>query len=459
MFLTSSKTHRPSFVVGLMTVLGGQAACAAAAGVLEICYDRLLGPAGRGQVSLCLMATYALALVAGLGGEIPISVWTADPSRRSPGWFSAVAMSGFLGTISASCLWIVLFWNWHPSFLRGITPQLAVMVLAAIPLTVALGYLTAALTGQERFRLSAGVAFASQLAELTGVAMLLLLVAKTAEMALLGYAMGLLIGAVIAAVILWEFLRSVWTEWPTRQSLAAALSLGVRGQLGNVATMFNYRLDVFIVNAFLNTAQVGIYALGVVVSESLWQIPHAASVALFPRTARTMKQGAAEFTCAVTRQVLLISCLSGLAIAAVSPLAVPLIFGAQFRPSVSVIWWILPGTVALSLAKVMSADLAGRGKPEYSSICSFLSLGVTVALDLTLIPRLGIKGAALASSVAYFVHTILVALALKKISGIRWKDLFIPTYAEWDAYKQAWLRLKLWLRPASVRTANANSDV
>lgn len=453
------KTRRSGFVEALATVLGGQIACGAAALAIEICYARFLGPAGRGQLSLCLMAAYTLVRFAGLGGEIPISMWTADPARRPQGWLRAVAMCGLMGCFVTGVVWSGLYWKWRPSFLRGITPALATLILVSVPLTVALAYLVATLNGQERFRTSASLAIACQLTELAGVVVLILLMARTAEIAFLGYVIGLLVGVSIALVVGWDFIRSAWNGSPTLKSFGAALSLGVRGQLGNVATLFNYRLDVFIVNAFLSTAQLGLYSLGVVVSEALWQIPHAAAVALFPRTARTLEQGATEFTCTITRQVLIISLACGVALAVVSPFAVPLVFGTRFSASVSVIWWILPGTVALSLAKVMSADLAARGKPEYSSICSFISLAATVALDLTLIPRMGIQGAALASSLAYLLHTILVATALKRVLGVPWRLLLVPSRAEWASYQHAWSQIRLWLHSVSVRPINANSDV
>ena len=54
---------------------------------------------------------------------------------------------------------------------------------------------------------------------------------------------------------------------------------------------------IFVVNYFFDTAQVGLYAVGVLVAEGLWQIPHAAALALIPRTARTLNQGATQFTC------------------------------------------------------------------------------------------------------------------------------------------------------------------
>src|SRR6516164_10742718 len=43
---------RPRFFENLATVLTGQIACAGLALLVEVCYDRLLGPEGRGQISL-----------------------------------------------------------------------------------------------------------------------------------------------------------------------------------------------------------------------------------------------------------------------------------------------------------------------------------------------------------------------------------------------------------------------
>jgi O-antigen/teichoic acid export membrane protein len=158
---------------------------------------------------------------------------------------------------------------------------------------------------------------------------------------------------------------------------------------------------------------------------------------LFPRTARTVQEGATEFTCLILRQVLLISCVSGILLALLSPIAIPLVFGARFAPSVPVIWWILPGTISLALGKVAASDLAGRHKTFYTSIFGVFSLVVTVVLDLILIPRMGIQGAALTSSVAYGVYGVLLLAALRYELKVRWVDLLVPSRAEFARYKRA----------------------
>jgi O-antigen/teichoic acid export membrane protein len=62
---------------------------------------------------------------------------------------------------------------------------------------------------------------------------------------------------------------------------------------------------------------------------------------------------------------------------------------------------LLPGVVLLGGGKVLTNEIAGRGYPHYNSINAGLALILTIALDLILIPRYGVLGASLASSVAY----------------------------------------------------------
>jgi len=137
-------------------------------------------------------------------------------------------------------------------------------------------------------------------------------------------------------------------------------------------------------------------------------------------------------------------------VAAFSAWLIPLIFGARFAPSVPVIWWILPGTVALAVAKVMCSDLMARGTPQYATIFAFVSLIITVSLDLVLIPRMGIQGAALASSLAYLTNSLLVAMVLKRKLGVSWRALSVPSRAELNSYRQAWTRILAWLQPTAA---------
>jgi len=432
----------PAFLASVATIFGGQIASALVALMIEVLCSRILGPEGRGQIALCAMVTALGTMLGGLGGEIPIILWSAKARDRVSHWLPAVFLWGFLGAATASGLWMLSYRLWHPVFLRGVTPTLATIVAIAIPANIFFNDLIAVLTGFERFRLRAAIAFATQVAELISIVAFTAFISRSPVAAVAGMLVGLLAGGVIAFAALSSAIARRWNLTRASENLLPALSLGVRGQLGNLATFFTYRLDVFVVNFFLGPADVGIYALGVVVAEALWQVPQAAAVALFPRTARTEAAGSAEFTCAVSRHVLLIASLIGVVLAIVAPILIPLIFGRRFSPAIAVVWWILPGTVALSLGKLMSADLAARGKPEYSSVFALAALAVTVILDFLLIPKMGIRGAALASSIAYFVDSLLLAAKLRHLLAVRWSDLLIVKRSDLALYRRFWTRYK-----------------
>lgn len=434
-----------TFASHLRDILGGQFACAAVALVTQVLYARLLGPVGRGQVGLCLMAIALGVLVGGLGGEVPLVIWTAHSREKASEWLAGIFLLGFAGSVASCCLWAAIYWIWHPAFLQGITSPMAAVVLATIPPSILLTYLMTILRGLERFRLRSGLALANQAMGLAAVVALVLLFNRTPEMAVFANLVTICVGTSLSVFFLRDFLGSGWQRRGAGNNIGSALSLGVRGQLGNLASFFNYRLDVFVVNYFLGPAQVGIYAVGVIVSEALWQIPQAAAVALGPRTVRTIDKGATEFTCLVLHQVLVVACISSAIMAICCPLAMRVVFGDHFSASVEVIWWLLPGVIALSLAKVTASDLVARGKPEFSSVFSSIALLVTVVLDLTLIPRMGINGAALASSAAYIVNAALLAGALKRELKVSWKTLLVPTRFEFVPYRLAWLRCRAWV--------------
>ena len=429
---------RPRFFADFATVLGGQVANILVAFMTEVCFARLLGPGPRGQISLCLMAIWFGALFGGLGGEVPIVILSAAHRKKPPRWISTIFVWGLMGSGIAVTLWTLVYSRWHSSLLRGMTPGLAKIVLIGIPAGVLFNYLMAFLLGAERFRVRAGLGVFEGTAALSGFLILCWLYGRNADAAMWGNCFGLLVGVVAGAVLLRGTLQSGnWNIAKPDKEARSLLLVGLYGNVGNISSFFNYRLDVFIVNYFLNTAQLGIYAVGVAVSESLWQIPQAAATALFPRTARTVEGDATKFTCLIVRQVLVISCLSGILLASVSPIAIPLVFGARFAPSVPVIWWILPGTISLALGKVAASDLAGRHKTFYTSIFGVISLVITVALDLILIPRMGIQGAALASSVAYGVYGVLLLAALRYELNVKWGSLLVPSRLELARYKEA----------------------
>jgi stage V sporulation protein B len=452
------RPSRPSFLSSLVTIAGGQLGCSAIAALAELCFAVMLGPAARGLVSLSLMSVAFGALIGSLGSEATVVVWIARFRENHSAWFPAVALWVSMGCVVAIAVWAALFWAWQPTFLKGLTHGLGLLVLITIPATVLFSMFMALFVGEERFRLRSFIALLNRIVSLVAFFVCIAFLGRRPETVMLGNLIGLLVAAGLALLFLRHFFSSGLKLYEARENLLPTVAFGIRGQAGNLASFVSYRLDVFVVNYFLDASQVGLYTLGVLVSEALWQLPGIVSIALFPRTARTTGSGADRFTGMVLRQVLLVTTIAGAALALVAPFLIPLIFGARYAPSVPVIWWILPGTVALALGKVVAADLAGRTLNIHLPVSAMIGFALTLGLDLFLIPRMGIQGAALASSVAYLGATIYLLVIIRRELKASWRTLLVPSEQEWLAYVRLWAVLKARVAARLLSPAERRSE-
>lgn len=216
--------------------------------------------------------------------------------------------------------------------------------------------------------------------------------------------------------------RPIWNPKLLKESVL----FGLRGQIGNIVQVFNYRLDVFIVNYFLEVDSVGIYSVAVGLAEMLWHIPDVSATVLFPRTAAAEEKDAKVFTPRVCRNVLLITTILAVGLFVISKPLILFAFTDAYLPALVPLWFLLPGVIALSISKTLFSDLAGRGLVQYSTYTSSVSLIVTVICDLALIPRFGITGAAMASSIAYSTSALLALFFYTKASGNSLVDTLIP---------------------------------
>jgi len=160
-------------------------------------------------------------------------------------------------------------------------------------------------------------------------------------------------------------------------------SYGIKAHMGNIMGFLNYRLDMFIVSGFLNPAAVGFYSIAVGMAEKIWLVANSASTVLFPRvSSETDEQKRKEFTPIVSRNVLLISLAGAVALYFLSRWAILLLYSNVYLSSVEPLQILLPGIVALSVAKVLSNDIAGRGKPILNTYMGAITVVTNIGLNI-----------------------------------------------------------------------------
>jgi O-antigen/teichoic acid export membrane protein len=185
----------------------------------------------------------------------------------------------------------------------------------------------------------------------------------------------------------------------------------------------------------LPAVQLGFYTVAVALVERIWIVPGSVATSLLPhlthtrqRDPRTAAVIARHTTCWVGAGCLLVFVLAGW--------GVPFLYTEEFAPAVAPLHWLLPGIFTLSIGKVLVAELLAQEKPRYTVYASTAAALANIVGNLLLIPRMGISGAALASSISYtLLSAILIGYYLRE-TRVSWTEL-VPRPADAHFYLAA----------------------
>jgi O-antigen/teichoic acid export membrane protein len=391
---------------------------------------RWLGPEGKGNLALALLIPGMLSLFLGFGLNTANVYFTG--SRRLPitALIANSMVFSLLGTLLGFLIVLLLVsFRVLPVIVPGVPVRHVLLGMLTLPLGLLISNLSSVLLGLRRIMT---LNILSVLQAALAVPLLFLFVVWLG----MGVPGAILVPLVASALIVAGnafCLRregvAFWPRWDLRV-IRPTLAYGMKGYVGNLLQFFNYRLDAFIVNAFVGPAGVGIYGAAVLMAELLWHLPNSVGFVIFPKAVSTDHTAMNRFTPRVFWIVLAISSVGAMGLALFGKLAIRLVFSDAFLAAYVPLLVLLPGVVLLGVGKVLTNDIAGRGYPHYNSIVAGLTLVITVALDLLLIPRMGVLGAAMASSVAYSSTFLLATVFYRVVSR---KPAGIPVRPSWPA--------------------------
>lgn len=228
-----------------------------------------------------------------------------------------------------------------------------------------------------------------------------------------------LVGAAVATLVAAGL--SYTAGGVSRTLLQATATLGSRGALSATLIFLLFRSDVFLVEHFLGTEILGVYVVAVVIAEMMQRGPNIAGAVLLPKVLRGIDDGHV-MSLAVSRRVLAFSLFSALGVIAVGAPLIAWIYGAQFAGAHSPLVWMLPGLIASGFGSVLNTKLAGQGYPSVTMWGPGAALMTNIGLNLVLIPRYGLTGAALSTSVAYCLWAVIVVVAYQRMTGLAWRQ-------------------------------------
>ena len=455
-FLTSTVPRKNSFTGNSVLVFVAQVFRYVLMVAAWAIVARALGPAALGRLQLEFVFCSWVVLFTELGLSIGTIYYVGKkfyPVEDVLGYvlFRAVIASA----ASVTALWIA-----SPLVLRyvKVPADLYVWVLVWIPLQILTYYLGALFTAEQRFGQLYVVTFLQGVAVILVIAPLTLLLKLGDRGALAGIMAGTLVAATVEfAILVGKF---HWRNLSIRRNMNRDfLRFGIRGYFANIAQLFTYRFDSFIVGYDAGSAALGIYAVAYTAAELLWYIPSTVATVLMTTTAGSSAEEASVRTARVCRMALLFAGTAGIAGGLVASPVFPLL-GARYAASITLLWALLPGTILLAAAKILSADFIGRGRPEYSSHSSGVGFVATVVLDLLLIPRYGALAAAVISSLIYGLQTLYLFRCFRFESGLPYRQFVLAEKSDLALLLRAVSRetTRLRLFPLAANRAKASIE-
>jgi O-antigen/teichoic acid export membrane protein len=376
---------------------------------------RLLGPAGRGELAAIMIWPAALTFFGTLG----LPAGTTYAIARGSGEPRELSRRMLKYALPQTVAILAIQFGIFEAVLGGrgrAVWEAGLVSLILVPVLLGQQYGIALLQGAHRFRLFNAARVLPSTLYAVFVAGLFVMHRHS----LMGIVLAWLVAN--AATTLLCFVGVYAYEDAPRQhapmSERQMFSFGLRGLFVSGSPIEAVRLDQMALAIFLPAAALGTYVVGLAITNLPSFVSKSVGVVAFPTVAREKDAETARRM--VVRYTLLdlwLSLLIVIPLFAVAHWIIPLLFGNAFRDAVVISYLILPGTVFLSVRRVLAEGLRGLGHPVIGTVGEIVALGWLLGALAVFVPLLGARGAAVAMTTAYAASLIVTLVGARRRMG------------------------------------------
>ena len=384
-----------TFVRHILGTIGTRVISAGVSVLLLLLHANYLGDDGLGTIALIVLAVSLASMVAYVIGGGVLVYFT--PRASIP----RLLMPAYAWGISSLMLVVFLLY-----FLKLIPNGYLLAVLLIATLEVLAYNHHSLLIGKERIPES-NQFFLMRMLLLGGGVTIGILLFDMRDPWVYVYAI-LLANTSWAILGFWALRKEIFQqkEWVwDKKLIRKMLKLGLFSQSGNGLQLLNYRLDVYLLEAFFPVkalSLIGQYSAANQVGESLWIIPRSIASVQYSRIANSEDSTAARRLSLRMMGICMAIAATGLAVLLLIPAeGFVWLLGERFRNTGTVLMYLGPGILFLAGGIPLSPYFSGRGKHAINTWAAGIGLLATLGLGLWLIPRMGIEGAAITTSVSY----------------------------------------------------------
>jgi O-antigen/teichoic acid export membrane protein len=180
-----------------------------------------------------------------------------------------------------------------------------------------------------------------------------------------------------------------------------------------------YHVDILMISWWSDSNTVGYYKGALIMAQALWILPTSVQLSLLQSTAEHWQHGEHEvinqLASRLTRLITLLTTLMAIGLAVLVEPAVSLYLGADFGPTTTPLLLLLPGVVGFAVARPVLAINQASGRMRPLIIATMASAVINLVANTLLIPRFGMAGAAVGTSLGYGSLPVFQSVAAHKL--------------------------------------------
>jgi O-antigen/teichoic acid export membrane protein len=388
---------------------------------------RSLGPEGKGIYAVAFMLPGLVLTFGGLGLNHSLIYQIGRKHLTLEQALGTIIVLDIVLSVVLMALTLTLAPLLSGTLVRGVPFNLILLTTLSIPSALMLGHLRDILRALGRFQIYSIFVFLENVVKLMAFLILIAFSSLTLSRVIV---VQLALGLILAIVCLGAVARHLSGKLrPHLKAVRTLLSFGLRTHVSSIFANLERRFDILLLNAFLFPAQVGLYTVAVGAAQLVLYTTDSMGTVLFPRVSSSSREQVHQFLPRISRMSILLSALVGVGLVIVGKPLISLLYGPDFEASYTAMVILVPGIVMLTLSRVGEIYLKGVGRPGVVSAVTVVSFAVNLGANLILIPLLGIRGAALASSISYSLGACLVLIIFLQDSKLSVRDIVVPT---WD---------------------------
>ncbi|WBV54992.1 polysaccharide biosynthesis C-terminal domain-containing protein [Chryseobacterium daecheongense] len=201
---------------------------------------------------------------------------------------------------------------------------------------------------------------------------------------------------------------------------------GWKTQLSAFLQFLNNRLSFYFLEFFKGITSVGVFSIGIAFSEAIWTVSKSLSVVLYSDVVNTSNHNIAIEKTKISLKISFLVTLLFIIIILLLPAQFyVMIFGKDFSETKRITLFLSPGILAIAVSNIIGYYFAGVNKLRILNIKSVIGLIFTIVSSFFIIPRWGITGACIITSVSYCISSGLLFWKFYELTEFHIRDFMI----------------------------------